>query len=105
MSTPTTAKETEASAGIAPAVTLASGRVVALRAPTAGELRGIKLLDVLQLDAGAHALLLPRISDLSAMEFYQLGPADLMALMSEAVAFFAPATAPAFPPASKTPGN
>lgn len=72
-------------------VTLSDGRRVELRPPTAGALRGIKLLDVLQLDAGAHADLLPRIADITALEFYRLGGADAMALMSEVVGFFAPA--------------
>lgn len=71
-------------------VTLKSGRIVEIREPTAGELRGIKLLDVLQLDAGAHAELIPRITDLERPEFLALGPADLMAIMSEVVGFFAP---------------
>lgn len=71
-------------------VTLADGRVFTLRPPTAGALRGIKLLDVLQLEAGAHATLLPRIGGPSELEFWLLGPADLMALMTAVVNFFTP---------------
>lgn len=89
--------------------TLKNGRTVELREPSAGELRGIKLLDVLQLDAGAHADLIPRISDLERPEFLGLGPADMLALMTEVVNFFAPPdpdqTTPASPPKSRTPGK
>ncbi|MCU0843162.1 MAG: phage tail assembly protein [Thiobacillaceae bacterium] len=71
-------------------VTLSTGRPLDLREPTAGELRGIKLLDVLQLDAGAHAALVERLSDLSAVEFYALKAPDAMAVMAGIVGFFAP---------------
>jgi hypothetical protein len=71
-------------------VTLADGRVFVLQPPTAGALRGIKLLEVLQLEVGAHAALLPRLGGPSALEFYLLGPADLMALMTAVVNFFTP---------------
>ena len=37
-------------------------REITLREPSAGELRGIKLFDLVQGDAGAIAELLPRIS-------------------------------------------
>lgn len=87
-------------------VTLSEGRAVELRAPKAGELRGVKLLDLLQLDPSAHAPVVERISDLSALEFYELNPADTLALMTVVVGFFAPSEeAPsASPRASKTPG-
>ena len=71
-------------------VTISTGRTLDLREPTAGELRGIKLLDVLQLDAGAHAALVERMSDLSAAEFYALKAPDAMAVMTGVVGFFAP---------------
>lgn len=71
-------------------VTLSSGRILELREPTAGELRGIKLLDVLQLDAGAHAVLVERLSELSAVEFYALKAPDAMVIMTGLVGFFAP---------------
>lgn len=87
-------------------VTLSTGRVVALRAPTAAELRGVKLLDLLQLDVSAHAQVVERISDLSALELYALGAADALAIMSAVVGFFAPSTADptGSPHASRTPG-
>lgn len=72
-------------------VTLSDGRVITLREPKAGELRGIKLVDVLQMDAAAHAPLVDRISDLTAAEFYALSGFDTMNIMSEIVLFFATA--------------
>lgn len=72
-------------------VTLRDGKRVTLREPTAGELRGIKLLDVLQMDAAAHAELIPRLTDnLTKAGFYTLKPGDMMAIMAEVVGFFAP---------------
>jgi hypothetical protein len=44
--------------------TLSTGRVV--------DLHGLKLLEVLQLDTGAHAPLVECISDMTATEFYAL---------------------------------
>lgn len=95
--------ETKATQEAAPAdagasvVTLANGRKIHLREPTAGELRGVKLLDVLQLDTAVHAVVIERISELSALEFYGLKTADTMALMSKVAGFFA--QDPASPPA------
>ncbi|HYN76912.1 MAG TPA: phage tail assembly protein [Lamprocystis sp. (in: g-proteobacteria)] len=87
-------------------VTLSTGLAVELRAPTAGDLRGLKLLDVLQLDTGAHAPLVERISEMTAGEFYALAAPDALAVMTGIVGFFAPSTADLsdFPPALKTPG-
>ena len=61
-----------------------------LRSPMAGELRGIKLLDIMQMDASAHAQLIPRISEpmVSTTAFYQLQPSDLMTVMTEVINFF-----------------
>jgi hypothetical protein len=81
-------------------VTLSTGRTLDLREPTAGELRGIKLLDVLQLDAGAHAALVERLSELSAAEFYALKAPDAMAVMTGIVGFFAPNPDPSDSPAA-----
>jgi hypothetical protein len=72
-------------------LTLSTGRELTIREPKAGALRGVKMLDVLQMDAMAHAAVLPRISDMTAMEFYQLGARDMMEVMSEVVGFFGPA--------------
>lgn len=86
-------------------VTLSTGLTLTLRPPTAGDLRGVKLLDVLQLDTGAHAPVVERISELSAAEFYCLSAADAMAVMTGIVGFFTPAAETSdSQPASKTPG-
>lgn len=61
---------------------------ISLRTPMAGELRGIKLLDIMQMDTAAHAILIPRISELVAEEFYQLSPPDLLKVMTEVIDFF-----------------
>ena len=84
-------------------VSISDGRTVHLREPSAGELRGIKLLDVLQLDTAAHAPLVERISDLTAAEFAYLKIQDAMSIMTAVVGFFAPVTGDS-PPASRTPG-
>lgn len=69
-------------------LTLSSGRSVEVRPPCAGQLRGVKLLDVLQLDTAAHAAIVPRVSDLTGPEFDALGAADAMEVMLAIVGFF-----------------
>lgn len=56
-----------------------------LRKPTAGELRGVKLLDLAQLDVQAVITVLPRISipTLTDVEAAALDPADLMQCATE----------------------
>ncbi|SHO57784.1 phage tail assembly protein [Vibrio quintilis] len=63
---------------------------VALRKPMPGDLRGLKLLDIIQMDAGAVAQLIPRIAinHFTAQHFYQLDPADLLEIMTEIATFF-----------------
>jgi len=72
------------------AVTLSDGRSIEIREPKASDLRGVKLLDVLQLDTGACAPVLERVSELTAAEFYTLKASDALALMTELVGFLAP---------------
>lgn len=74
-------------------VTLSSGREIVLREPMAGDLRGVKLLDLLQLDVSAAASVVERVSELSAVEMYALSGADAVAVMTGLVGFFAPALA------------
>lgn len=69
-------------------VTLSTGREITLREPKAGELRGVKLLDLLQLDAAAAALVVDRTTELSAAEFYALGMTDAARIMRVLVDFF-----------------
>lgn len=59
-------------------------REITLREPSAGELRGIKLFDLVQGDAGAIAELLPRISTptLTKAEALALKIRDLTAAMT-----------------------
>lgn len=71
---------------------LAEGSVttVTLRQPMPSDLRGLKLLDVIQMDAAAIAQLVPRIATcgFTAQHFYQLDPADLLQIMTEIALFF-----------------
>ncbi|AKO12775.1 phage tail assembly protein [Xanthomonas oryzae pv. oryzicola] len=65
---------------------------VNVRKPGAGELRGLKLVDVLQLDVTAMATLLPRITSptLTTADVNAMDPADLLALGQEVQLFFLP---------------
>ncbi len=55
-------------------------KVITLRKPRSGELRGVALTDVLQMDVNALNKVLPRITQpsLSEMEVMNLDPADLV---------------------------
>lgn len=63
---------------------------IEIREPKAGELRGIKLLDVVQMDATAYAELLPRISQpvLTKDEFNQLSMSDFAQVTTCIAQFF-----------------
>lgn len=69
---------------------------ITLRKPSAGELRGLSLTEVLQLDVGSLQRLLPRISDpvLTEHDVAQLDPADLVQLGGVAVGFLLPKVKP-----------
>lgn len=54
--------------------------VITLRKPSSGELRGIQLADLLQMDVSALIKLVPRISQLTEAETRVLDPADLVAI-------------------------
>lgn len=54
--------------------------VVTLRKPSSGELRGIQLSDLLQMDVAALIKLVPRISLLTEGEVRAMDPADLVAI-------------------------
>ena len=60
---------------------------VTLRKPTAGELRGLHLAELLNSDVGSLIKLLPRICQLNAQEVAQLDPADLVALGGKVTGF------------------
>lgn len=61
-----------------------------LREPTAGELRGIKMLDLLQMDISAVESLLKRISTpiFTAEQFHSLSLENLTAIMAGLNSFF-----------------
>ena len=63
-----------------------------VRKPGAGELRGLKLADLLQMDVTALATLLPRISSpaLTTADVNAMDPADLLAVGQEVQVFFLP---------------
>jgi len=63
---------------------------VPVRKPSAGELRGVKLTELLQMDVGALQAVLPRITlpTLTTAEVQQLDPADLTELGTQVVGFF-----------------
>lgn len=65
---------------------------VQLRKPAAGELRGLSLTDVLQLDVTAMHKLLPRITApaLTEQDVAQLDPVDFVALSVGVAGFFTP---------------
>ncbi len=68
---------------------------VVLRKPAAGELRGIALTDLLQLDVVALSTVLPRISSpaLTSADIAKLDPADLVQLGGEVAGFLLPKAA------------
>lgn len=61
-----------------------------LRKPDAGTLRGVKLVDLLQLDTTAIRMLAPRITtpSLTTADVDKLDPADLVTLGTEIASFF-----------------
>lgn len=61
---------------------------VRLREPRAGELRGLENFSILRMDVSAHRTLVPRLCDMTANEFDNLSPKDLLAVQQEVVAFF-----------------
>ena len=65
---------------------------IQLRKPKAGEMRGLNMADVLQMDVNALTKLLPRITTpiLTEAEIGNMDPADLMQLGSEVSIFLVP---------------
>lgn len=63
---------------------------ITLRKPAAGELRGLKMADLLNADVGSILTLLPRITTptLTAHEAAALDSVDLAAVTGEVVFFF-----------------
>lgn len=65
---------------------------IQLRKPKAGEMRGLNMTDVVQMDVNALTKLLPRITTpmLTETEIGNMDPADLMQLGSEVSTFLVP---------------
>lgn len=65
---------------------------VSLRKPMAGELRGVSLSDLLNLDVNAIIKVLPRVTSpsLTEQEAARLDPADLVQLGSKVAGFLLP---------------
>ena len=63
---------------------------IKLRKPTAGDLRGIRMVQIGQLNYDEFEVLLPRISEpsLSKTSLQQLDPADLLFIMDSCADFF-----------------
>ncbi|NMY05976.1 phage tail assembly protein [Pseudomonas sp. WS 5059] len=62
---------------------------ITLRKPSSGELRGVSLVDLLQMDVATLIKVVPRISSptLTAIEVSGMDPADLLALSSKISGF------------------
>lgn len=62
---------------------------ITLRKPNSGELRGVSLVELLQMDVGSLIKVLPRISSpsITAIEVAGMDPADLLALSSKISVF------------------
>ena len=82
---------------------------IQLRKPNSGELRGLNLVSLMQLDVTTLITLLPRISSpsLTPVEAAALAPEDLMQIGAEVMGFFMTAQEKAIlsgsPEPSKTP--
>jgi Phage tail protein E. len=65
---------------------------VTLRKPLAGELRGVNLTDMLQMDVSALVRVVPRISEptLTEQEVQSMDPADLFQIGSAVSVFLLP---------------
>jgi hypothetical protein len=68
---------------------------VELRKPSAGELRGVSLFDLVRMDVAAAQSVLPRITipPLTRHEIDALDPADLFQLSAEVASFLSPKAA------------
>ena len=63
---------------------------ITLRRPMAGDLRGVKLIDLVQMDADAVCQLVARISSplVAPSRFWELDAEDLLSVSMEVVGFF-----------------
>lgn len=65
---------------------------ITVRRPRAGELRGVQLVNLLQMDVGSLQTVLPRVTvpTLTGPEVQNLAPADLVQLGTEVAGFLLP---------------
>lgn len=63
---------------------------ITLRRPQAGELRGLKVKDIMDHDVTTLSVLLPRISELTKGDVETLDLSDLFSIADEVTVFFAP---------------
>ncbi len=65
---------------------------IVVRKPMAGQLRGLNMTDILQMDVNALSKLLPRITSpaLTEVDIGAMDPADVMQLRQEVAAFLLP---------------
>lgn len=94
-----TQKQTTATVQLSQPIQRAGGEPITtltLRKPAAGELRGLKLMDVMQMDMNSLGVLLPRIAtptitkaDIDAMDL-----ADITDLGVEVIGFFSQPVSP-----------
>ena len=66
-------------------------KTITLREPMSGELRGLSMLEVVQLNTNAITTLAPRISELSETHMVNMGAADLLVIGGTIAGFFVPA--------------
>ena len=74
---------------------------ITLRKPATGELRGLKLMDVMQMDVNALGVLLPRIAQptITKADIDAMSLADITELGVEVIGFFSQPVTPAPAPA------
>ncbi len=61
---------------------------ITLRCPKTGELRGLMLANVMQMETSAWLKLLPRIAPVTEAQIADLPPSDFFALVKGGVGFF-----------------
>jgi hypothetical protein len=74
-------------------ILIPAGAEVQVRKPGSGELRGLKLLDLTQLDVGSLEALAPRITTPVIVKGAVMDPADLMQFGGEVLDFLLPRAA------------
>lgn len=89
---------TTTTVNLSTAIKRSSGDITALtlRKPATGELRGLKLMDVMQMDVNALGVLLPRIAQptITKQDVDAMDMADVLELGVAVVGFFESTKAP-----------